>query len=190
MRKLSATPRTFAKFIFLEGEQISSGQRDVLRRLERMKFTTILNEIPTIPENIPSFIADFKNNLSLHQSKECFENLIFLNGSLLSLLFYPSLYPQKQSLLKINSEILKDLEYECVYFPSDETTTQLRIAHHGEQVDEPKITLQDIPHMESVATELQPLFRGKVWNSDSHRAVYLLMQRYKIEFKIPKFNLH
>lgn len=171
MRRITRTcarlvlTRQINNFVFLEGEQISSGQEDVLRRLARMKFTTIHQDFPKSVDEIDFYLESLNSKLKMIESVENHENLVFINGSPLSLLTYPKLYAEKAKILKFRDEMMKNLKFEHVFFPTDEYTIKLRIANHCLNVDPPKITLEDIPHINNVYQELTPYFHSKVWNS-------------------------
>lgn len=149
------------KLIFLEGEQISSNQKDVLGRLEKMKFTTVYNVLPVNSNEISNFSKGLYQSIEKVYKNPTRDDLIFFNGSFLSILSYPQFKSCQKQLLEEQQKLKEKFNCEFISFPTDEYVMKLKIAHHMQQVQNPLIHLDDIPYI------LQSYENNSSWFNDT-----------------------
>lgn len=153
------------KLVFLEGEQVSSGQKEVIQRLEKMKFTTIYNPFPNKIEEFEKFSENLIQNIEKVYKNDSRDNLIFLNGSYLSLLSYPMFKSLQKELHKEHQKLKDQFQCDFILFPTDEYVMKLRIANYIQNESNPLIHLEDIPYILESYQQNSKLFTDTVINA-------------------------
>ena len=180
------------KIIFLEGETISNKTTNILEKLNKMGFVTYDNELPIIDStknDIKEFTEKIKKQLNFEKEKKNQkENIIFFNGSPLSLLLINPIFEiYEKSLIKEMKELKKEFQIINLHCLTEDYMMKMRLGYHFEFVLKKEFKIEMIDFLHELNEKYQNIFDDQLFTTDAKQAVYLLMQKYKIPFfEFPK----